>query len=190
MLPLMRSMKAESAGLASLLTRVEEKVAVMSGDLTVVVNEVAHWKKILSESMPKMGVSLDGVHGEILSLKNTVKSVELSVKGLNQKYVVVERNLAELEKWSVGFEFDKKFLGNDVNILDKYVNCDPKASQSCSVPSAANSSPLVTSGSTPSPLEVCAVTSVVDMLAPHTFNPSLTPALSIEEFESLMKSLV
>jgi len=183
-------MKAESAGLASLLTRVEEKVTVMSGDLTVVVNEVAHWKKILSEFMPKMGVSFDAVNEEILSLKNTVKSVELSVKGLNQKYVVVERNLAELEKWSVGFEFDKKFLGNEVTILGKHVNRDVTASQSCSVPSVADSFPLVTSGSTLSPLEVCAVTSVVDMFSPHTFNPLLTPALTIEEFESLMKSLV
>jgi len=190
MLPLMRSMKAESAGLASLLTRVEEKIAVMGGDLTVVVNEVAHWKKILSEFMTKMGVSLEGVNGEILSLKHIVKSVELSVKGLNHKYVVVERNLAVLEKWSVGFEFDKKFLGNDVTTLDKYVNCNPEALQSCSAPSVANFFSPVTSGSTPSPLEVCAVTSVVEMFAPQTFNPSLTPALTIEEFESLMKSLV
>jgi len=144
-------MKAESAGLASLLTRVEEKIAVMSGDLTVVVNEVAHWKKNLSEFMIRMGVSLDGVNVEIRSLTNSAKSVELFVKGLNHKYVVVERNLAVFEKWSVAFEFDKKFLGNDVTIIDKYVNCDPKASQSCSAPSVANSFPLVTSSSISSP---------------------------------------
>jgi len=149
---------------------------------------VAHWKKNLSEFMMRMGVSMDGVNGEILSLKNSAKSGELSIKGLNNKYTVVERNLAILEKWSVSFEFDRKFLENDVTVIEKHVNGDSKASQGCSASSVVNSFPPLTSASTPSLSEASAGSVVADMFASPTCNPVLSQALTIEEFETQMKS--
>jgi len=107
----MKEMKAHSLRFASSLVVVKGKSATLSGDMYGVVNKIANIKKSLSEGMCKVGVSIDGVNGEVRVLKNSVVAVEASVVGLNETYSVVQRNIEVLDKWTVAFDYDQKFFG-------------------------------------------------------------------------------